>query len=86
MLDPVVTTAYMSRNHGYMVFDTLYGMDAGFQPQPQMVEGHTVGADGKQWDIALRPGLNSMTAAPCWRGTAWPASGAGPSGTRSAAP
>ena len=27
-LDPVTTTAYISRNHGYMVFDTLYGMDA----------------------------------------------------------
>ena len=56
-LDPVVTTAYMSRNHGYMVFDTLYGMDGAFQPQPQMVEGHTVSDDGKQWDLRLRPGL-----------------------------
>lgn len=26
-LDPVTTTAYATRNHGYMVFDTLYGMD-----------------------------------------------------------
>src|SRR5579875_1908902 len=42
VLDPVATTAYMSRNHGYMVFDTLYGMDAQFQPQPQMIEGHKV--------------------------------------------
>ena len=56
-LDPVVTTAYMSRNHGYMVFDTLYGMDERFQPQPQMVEGHTTGDDGKLWDLRLRPGL-----------------------------
>ena len=30
-LDPVTTTAYVSRNHGYMVFDTLYGMDANFR-------------------------------------------------------
>ncbi len=64
VLDPVVTTAYMSRNHGYMVFDTLYGMDADFQPQPQMVEGHTVGADGKQWDIVLRPGLQFHDGSP----------------------
>ena len=25
VLDPVWTTAYVTRNHGYMVFDTLYG-------------------------------------------------------------
>src|SRR4051794_15854453 len=56
-LDPIVTTAYMTRNHAYMVFDTLYGMDAQFQPQPQMIEGHTVEQDGKQWDLRLRPGL-----------------------------
>ena len=58
VLDPVATTAYMSRNHGYMVFDTLYGMDAQFQPQPQMVEGHTVEADGKLWTLTLRDGLS----------------------------
>ena len=56
-LDPVYTTPYVSRNHGYLVFDTLYGMDGNFQPQPQMLEGHQVGNDGKQWDLTLRPGL-----------------------------
>ena len=30
-LDPVTTTAYISRNHGFMVFDTLYGMDGDFK-------------------------------------------------------
>ena len=57
VLDPVTTTAYTSRNHGYMVFDTLYGMDAQFQPQPQMLEGHRIEAGGTQWDLMLRPGL-----------------------------
>ena len=57
VLDPVATTAYMSRNHGYMVFDTLYGMDSQFQAQPQMVEGHVVEGDGKLWTITLREGL-----------------------------
>jgi peptide/nickel transport system substrate-binding protein len=38
-LDPVYTTPMSARNHGYLVFDTLYGMDANFKPQPQMVEG-----------------------------------------------
>jgi peptide/nickel transport system substrate-binding protein len=37
VLDPVTTTAYITRNHGYMVFDTLYGMDNRFQATPQML-------------------------------------------------
>ncbi len=56
-LDPVTTTAYISRNHGYMVFDTLYGMDANFQATPQMVDGHTVENDGRLWNLTLRDGL-----------------------------
>ena len=35
LLDPVQTTAPVTRNHGYLVFDTLYGMDENLQPQPQ---------------------------------------------------
>ena len=57
VLDPVWTTAYVTRHHGMMVFDTLYGTDAGFQPQPQMVAGATTGADGKEWNLTLRDGL-----------------------------
>ncbi len=56
-LDPHWTTAYVTRNHGTMVFDTLYGTDANFQAQPQMVAGHTVENDGKLWTLTLRPGL-----------------------------
>jgi peptide/nickel transport system substrate-binding protein len=39
-LDPVVTTLRSTRNHGYLVFDTLYGLDTNWMAQPQMVEGH----------------------------------------------
>ena len=56
-LDPVTTTAYIRRNHGYMVFDTLYGMDADFQATPQMVDGHRIEDDGRRWDLTLRDGL-----------------------------
>jgi peptide/nickel transport system substrate-binding protein len=56
-LDPVYTTPYVTRNHGYLVFDTLYGMDGKFQIQPQMVEGHVIENDGKLWNLTLRPGL-----------------------------
>lgn len=57
ILDPVYTTATVVRNHGYMVFDTLYGFDDDNVVQPQMVEGHVVAADGKQWTLTLRDGL-----------------------------
>jgi len=57
VLDPIWTTAYITRNHGYLVFDTLFALDAGNRPQPQMVGGHEVSGDGLTWTFALRPGL-----------------------------
>lgn len=56
-LDPIWTTAYISRNHGYLIYDTLYAMDESFKPQPQMAEGHTVSEDGLTWTFTLRDGL-----------------------------
>jgi hypothetical protein len=57
ILDPTFTTAYISRNFGYMVYDTLFAQDATGKPQPQMVEKYTTSKDGKQWSFTLRPGL-----------------------------
>jgi peptide/nickel transport system substrate-binding protein len=57
VLDPIWTTAYVTRNHAFMIFDTLYGLDGSYTAQPQMVAGHTTAADGKQWDLTLRDGL-----------------------------
>ncbi|MFC0409652.1 ABC transporter substrate-binding protein [Roseomonas elaeocarpi] len=56
ILDPLATTAYPTRNHGHMCWDTLYGIDADFVPQPQLAEGHTVEDDGKRWIFTLRDG------------------------------
>ena len=42
-LDPIWTTANITRNHGYMVYDTLYGMDETFRPQPQERESTAAG-------------------------------------------
>ena len=56
-LDPVWTSVYVTRNHGYLVFDTLYGQDDALRIQPQMVDGHTVENDGKLWTLKLRDGL-----------------------------
>ncbi|MBO1074490.1 ABC transporter substrate-binding protein [Roseomonas marmotae] len=57
VVDPIVTTAYVSRNHAYMVWDTLYGFDENYRPQPQMVDGHTVDEDGRRVTMTLRDGL-----------------------------
>ena len=57
ILDPIVNTVYTVRNHGYMVFDTLFGMDNDTRIQPQMLEGYAVEDDGKRWVLKLREGL-----------------------------
>src|SRR5690606_18290630 len=55
--DPIWTTAYITRNHGYMVYDTLFALDENLKPQPQMAEGYTVSDDKLTWTITLRDGL-----------------------------
>jgi peptide/nickel transport system substrate-binding protein len=57
ILDPIWTTATVTRTHGYLVYDTLYAQDASYVVQPQMVEGHTTEEDGRLWRLTLRPGL-----------------------------
>jgi peptide/nickel transport system substrate-binding protein len=57
LLDPVVTGFRPTRNHAYLVFDTLYGIDTNWMAQPQMVEGHQVEEDGLIWTLTLRDGL-----------------------------
>ena len=57
VVDPIVTTAYVTRNHAYLIYDTLYGIDADFKPQPQMAEGHATEDGGRRVAITLRQGL-----------------------------
>src|SRR5260370_35015990 len=38
VIDPGFTTAYITRDHGYMVYDTLLATDANFKIQPQMAD------------------------------------------------
>ena len=57
VLDPVWTTAYVTRNHAFMVFDTLYGQDSSYRVSPQMVAGHVVENDSRRWKLTLRDGL-----------------------------
>src|SRR5215471_6583482 len=55
--DPIWTTAYIARNAGLLVWDTLYGVDAKLEPQRQMVEAEEVSSDGLTWTFRLRPDL-----------------------------
>jgi peptide/nickel transport system substrate-binding protein len=55
-LDPVWTTADITRNYSLAVFDTLFGYDADFKVQPQMVDGMNTAADGLTWELTLRDG------------------------------
>jgi peptide/nickel transport system substrate-binding protein len=63
-IDPFISPEYMARNHGYMVYDTLFALDFRLRPQPQMVQNHSVSADGLTWDFALRDGLRFHDGAP----------------------
>ena len=57
VLDPIWTTAYMSRNHGYMIYDTLFGTDETGKVKPQMVDSFTVSGDNRLYTFKLRKGL-----------------------------
>ena len=57
LLDPIITTAAVTANHAWMVWDTLFGINAKLEAKPQMAEGYTVSDDGRTWLIKLRPGL-----------------------------
>src|SRR5438067_357152 len=57
ILDPITTTAYITRNHGYMIYDTLFATDAKFQVQPQMVDKYELSADRLTYTFTLRDGL-----------------------------
>jgi len=56
-LDPVWTTADITRNYSLQVFDTLYALDSSYMVQPQMVAGDKTESDGKTWELTLRDGL-----------------------------
>ena len=64
LLDPTFGDTPFTRAHGYLVFDTLYGLDDSFTPRPQMVQGHTVEADGRVWRLTLRDGLRFHDGTP----------------------
>lgn len=64
VLDPVFTTAAITRTHGFMVYDQLFALDAKGEPKPQMVERWERSPDGLRWEFTLRPGLLFHDGAP----------------------
>ena len=56
-IDPLWSAAVVAYTHGYMVWDTLYGLTLDQQPKPQMCEGHEVADGFRTWTFRLRPGL-----------------------------
>ncbi|HUC70510.1 MAG TPA: ABC transporter substrate-binding protein [Stellaceae bacterium] len=57
VLDPIWTTATITRNYGYMIYDTLFALDSHFQPRPQMVDRWTISEDKLTYTFMLRDGL-----------------------------
>ena len=64
VLDPLWTTAYASRNHGYMIFDTLFALDSKFQPYPQMVGDYSISPDKLTYQFSLRDALKFHDGTP----------------------
>src|SRR6266478_5169916 len=69
IIDPIFTTAYITRDHGYMVYDTLLATDANFKIQPQMADWK-ISDDKLTYTFTLRDGLKwhdgtTVTAEDC---------------------
>lgn len=69
VMDPIMSTAFLTRNHGYMIYDTLLGVDADYEVQPQMADW-SVSDDGTRYTFTLRDGLQwhdgkSVTSEDC---------------------
>ncbi len=70
VIDPIWTTAYITRSHGYLVYDTLFSMNEMLEPEPQMVDTSVLSEDKKTWTFKLRNGLKwhdgtNVTAEDC---------------------
>src|SRR5437899_13035900 len=64
ILDPIWTTAYISRNHGYMIYDTLLATDAKGEIRPQMLDKYDVSADKLTYTLTLREGRDCHDVTP----------------------
>jgi len=64
IVDPIWTTALITVNHGYMIYDTLFALDQKLTVKPQMVDRYETSADKLTWTFTLRDGLEWHDGAP----------------------
>ncbi|MCX7382812.1 MAG: ABC transporter substrate-binding protein [Alphaproteobacteria bacterium] len=64
ILDTAWTTAAITRNHGYLIYEPLFSYDSKGEPRPQAVERYSVSADGLTWNFALRAGMTFHDGSP----------------------
>ena len=76
ILDPIFTGAYITRDHGYMVYDTLLATDSNFKVQPQMADWK-VSDDKLTYTFTLRDGLKWHDGVRSPRRIVWPRSNGG---------
>ncbi len=67
-LDLHTTTAVITQQITWHIYETLYTYDKGYQPIPMLAEGHTVSDRGRTYTFKLRRGVKfhngkEMTAA-----------------------
>ena len=64
VLDPVWTTAFVTRHHGYMIYDTLFGLTQKGEIKPQLVDTYTASPDNLHYSFTLREGLKFSDGTP----------------------
>lgn len=64
LLDPHFTTAQVTTNHAWAIYDTLFSINSGQEPRPQMAAGHVFEDDGRTCLITLRDGLKFHNGEP----------------------
>ena len=64
VLDPIWTTAYVTRNHAYAGVRHAVRHGCDYPMSPQMVAGHATEDDGLTWNLTLRDGLSFHDGTP----------------------
>lgn len=57
ILDPIVSNAWITIRHCYLIADTLFGMNSNLEPKPQMVDTYDIDDERLHYTFTLREGL-----------------------------
>jgi peptide/nickel transport system substrate-binding protein len=64
VLDPIFTSTSVTRGHGYLIYDTLFGVAGDDSFLPRMAEGYSSDDGGRTYLIRLRDGLKFHNGEP----------------------